>query len=270
MTTDPTDHGVARILSRSKLLKGFTPLELGAAPDPAEMTAEELGEYDDDLLEELAKLTLEERELRLQQARLLAGALWTASVIMVDHLFEDLKTVSRLDNTTTADIDSTWILVNLPRRFAHRYGPLFVQKFIVVTIDLTTSLARAWRAPDCVAGELALQCLLEEVQTVVELYNLDLQGDWRARLEDLMVEDFDYDMLYDNSLDGFEDDNHFMSRFRITPMRWGLVQTIQRVLQPPAVRPRLSRGRLSFGRHIRLRHSIGVNVSYQARRWGTS
>lgn len=220
MTTDSADHGVERILARSQFLKGFTPLELGAAPDPAEMTAEEMGEHDDDHLEELAGLTREERERRLHQARLLAGALWTASVLMVDHLFEDLKTVSQLDSITTADIDSTWILANLPRRFAHRYGPLFVQKLIVVTTDLTTSLARSWRAPDCVAGELALQCLLEEIQTVAELYSLDLQNDWRVRLEDLMVEDFDYDMLYDNSLDGFEDDNHFMTRFRITPMRF--------------------------------------------------
>ena len=95
-----------------------------------------------------------------------------------------------------------------------------MQKLIGLTTDLTTSLARSWRAPDCVAGELALKCLLEEVQTVVELYDLEVQNDWRERLEDLMVEDFDYDMLYDNSLDGFEDDGHFMSRFRITPMRF--------------------------------------------------
>ena len=91
MTTDPADDGIARIMARSQFLKGFTPLELGAAPNPAEMTAEEMGEYDDDHLEELAQLTLEERERRLQQARLLARALRTASVIMVDHSFEDLK-----------------------------------------------------------------------------------------------------------------------------------------------------------------------------------
>jgi hypothetical protein len=70
----------------------------------------------------------------------------------VDHLFEDLQTVSELDDITAKDIDKTWVLANLPRRFAHLYGPLFVQKLIVMTVDLTASLARSWRSPDCVAG----------------------------------------------------------------------------------------------------------------------
>lgn len=79
MTTDLADDGVARILARLQLLKGFTSLELGAASSPSEMNAEEMGQYGHEHLEELTQLTSEEPERRLRQARRLAGALWKAS-----------------------------------------------------------------------------------------------------------------------------------------------------------------------------------------------
>jgi hypothetical protein len=74
--------------------------------------------------------------------------------------------------------------------------------------------------PGLRCGELAVRCLLDETETVVELYDLDVPEYWRQQLEDVMVEDFDYGMLYDRSLDGFEDDHQFIDRFRITPMRF--------------------------------------------------
>lgn len=220
MTKDSSNDVVALILDRSKWLKGLSLVDLGAAPDPSTMSEQEKGEYELDHLEELAALSPEERQHRLRQAQLLGGALWSASVIMVDQLFDDLRTVSELTEITPADINGTRVLDNLPARFAHHYGPLFVQKFIVVTADLTASLARSWRSPDCVAAELAVRCLLDETETVVELHGLDVPERWRQNLEDMMVQDFDYDMLYDRSLDGFEDDQQFLDDFRITPMRF--------------------------------------------------
>lgn len=220
MRHEPEDDPAEYIRSRARYLKGLSLEDLGAAPDPTAMSAEEKRDYDSDHLEELAALSAQERERRHYQAELLAGALWHASVTMVDHLFEDLRTISDKTDLSAADLDGTWILPNLPPRFARRYGPLFVQKFIAVTVDMTASLARSWRSPDCVAGELALRCLLDEAETVVDLYGLDVPEYWREDLEDRLVEDFDYDMLYDLSLDGFENDPEFLDRFRIVPMRF--------------------------------------------------
>lgn len=184
------------------------------------MTDEEKAEYDLQELEELTELSADERAVRLRQAQLLAGVLWHASVVMVDQLFDDLQTVSELDEITLGDVDDTWVLASLPSRFAHCYGIGFTRKFLVIAAELTGTLARGWRQPDCVAGDLAVKCLLDQAETAAELFNLDLADNWRSDLEDQMVEDFDYDMLYDRSLDGFEDDSEFTDRFRIVPMRF--------------------------------------------------
>lgn len=220
MSQEHTDDQTEYIRASSGFLKGLTLEDLGAEPDPATMSEDEKREYDLVDLEELALLNPEERQRKKRQAELLAGALWHASVTMVDHLFEDLQAVSDQEDVGDAVLNGTWILCNLPPRFARHYGPLFVQKFIIVTADITASLARSWRSPDCVAGELAVRCLLEETETVVELYDLDVPEYWRSDLEDRLVEDFDYDMLYDPSLDGFEDDREFLDRFRVVPMRF--------------------------------------------------
>ncbi|MET4143761.1 hypothetical protein [Arthrobacter sp. UYCo732] len=215
-----TAENIERFLSHAALLKGIRLEDLGADPDPATMTEDDREQFELEDLDELARLSTAERELHLHQAKLLAGVLWTASVIMVDKLFEDLQAVSELETITERDIDQTWILANLPARFAHRYGPMFVRMFIVVTADVTATLAREWRSPDCVAGELAVRCLLDEAEVLVEAYDLDVPTHWRSDLEDALVEDFDYDMLYDRSLDGFEDDQAFLGQFRITPIRF--------------------------------------------------
>ncbi|MEJ1179603.1 MULTISPECIES: hypothetical protein [unclassified Pseudarthrobacter] len=65
-----------------------------------------------------------------------------------------------------------------------------------------------------------MKCLLDEAETVEELYELDVPAAWRNDLEDQLVQDFDYDFLYDMRLDGFEDDAQFMKKQRIAPMRF--------------------------------------------------
>lgn len=60
-------------------------------------------------------------------------------------------------------------------------------------------LIRGWTGPSCVAQELALRCLFDQVEIIQDLYDLDLPRDWRGMLEQHMFEDTDSEMLYQNA-----------------------------------------------------------------------
>lgn len=167
----------------------------------------------------MALVPAEVRDVSLRRARLLAGLLWHSSVVMIDQLYADLDTVSEMDEVTAADIDGTWVLSSLPTRFAAGYGVVFVRSFLVVAADLTGTLVRGWEPPGCVAAELALRCLLDQAELTADTYELDLADGWRERLEELLLEDTDSDMLYSRRMDGFENDGEMSTELGIAPMR---------------------------------------------------
>ena len=107
---------------------------------------------------------------------------------------------------TPADIAGTSVLSSLPPQFAASYDAKFTQKFIVVAADVTASLARGWTAPGCLAAELAVRCLLDQAEITEDIYELDLPEDWRADVEEVLLEDADSEALYSDSLDVLEDD----------------------------------------------------------------
>ena len=79
------------------------------------------------------------------------------------------------------------------------------RKFLVVAVDLTSRVSRGWSPLSCVAQELMLRCLLDEVDTLAEIYEVDLGEYWRDLLEQALFEDLDHELLYDPALDGFEE-----------------------------------------------------------------
>lgn len=122
MSQVPDDEPADFIRAGARFLKGLSLEDLGADPDLETMSEEEKSEYDLDHLEEIAQVSPQERKRKRDQAELLAGVLWHASVTMMDHLFEDLRAVSGKVDLSAADLDGTWILPNLPSRFTHYYG----------------------------------------------------------------------------------------------------------------------------------------------------
>ena len=140
------------------------------------------------------------------ETRLLAGLLWNSSSILIDQLFRDLGTLGELDDITPSDIAGTSVLSSLPPQFAASYDAKFTQKFIVVASDVTASLARGWTAPGCLAAELAVRCLLDQAEITEDIYELDLPDDWRAQVEEVLLEDADSQVLYAENLDVLEDD----------------------------------------------------------------
>ena len=146
------------------------------------------------------------RQKAVSQTRLLAGLLWNSSSILIDQLFRDLDTLSQLDAITPTDVAGTSVLSSLPPQFASSYDAKFTQKFIVVASDVTASLARGWTAPGCLAAELAVRCLLDQAEITEDIYELDLPEDWRAQVEEVLLEDADSEALYSDRLDDLEDD----------------------------------------------------------------
>lgn len=170
----------------------------------------------------------DERALGLRQATLLGGLLWSASATMTDHLFEDLADLDDAydSGSVTADavrqtVQQSFILHRLPRRYWHRFDPVFARRLTVAFADLTGRFTQGWREPACVAQELLLRALLDEVEVLVDTYELgegDLDEAWREVLEDTLLEDDDVDLLYQPHADGVENDEEFLSAVGSAPL----------------------------------------------------
>jgi hypothetical protein len=139
-------------------------------------------------------------------------------VILIDELFQDIHTLQEKESITREDITGTWVLSGLPPQYAEKYNGLFARRFLVVAADMTMKLAAGWTPPSCVAQELAVRCLLDQVEITADTHDLDLDPGWRGILTDRMLEDTDSDMLYDRSLDGFQHDERLNQQLRLAPM----------------------------------------------------
>ena len=194
------------LLTDAAKLTGLSLELLGLDPHPDDMTPEQRLQFDPEDLDEMAAVPPEERQKAVSQTRLLAGLLWNSSSILIDQLFRDLGTLSDLQEVTPPDIAGTSVLSSLPPQFAAGYDAKFTRKFIVVASDVTASLARGWTAPGCLAAELAVRCLLDQAQITEDIYELSLPDDWRAQVEEVLLEDADSQALYLDNLDVLEDD----------------------------------------------------------------
>lgn len=169
--------------------------------------------------DELRELDAKGRDAALHQASALAGCLIHASVIVVDQLIDDITKLREHRDDAEASIDDTWVLSDLPSRFAGKYDSLFAQKFLVALVDVTTRFTRSWQPLSCVAQELGLRILLDRVEIVADSADVVLDDGWRADLEELLFEDLDHEFLYDPALDGFEDEKEVQPS-DMAPMRF--------------------------------------------------
>lgn len=140
---------------------------------------------------------------RLQEATVLHGAIHWAYETFIDELLGDVSTLRQ----NPEDAAETTQISGLPPLQAASYGPLFAQRFLAVAFDLGTALATAFEAPACVAQELALKLVLDQVEVLADLLpNLGLAEDWRSTAEDMLFEDLDHELLYVPELDGISND----------------------------------------------------------------
>lgn len=217
MTGD--ENYVEHALQVGEGLAGLTLEQLGFEPRAEDLTEDQRSYLDADELEWAGSITPERRDRSLFQAKLLAGALWEASAVLIDQLFEDLDGLRDLDQVDRRDIANTFVLSGLPPRHADKYDVRFARQFLVIAVEMTGALARGWARPSCVAQELALRCLFDQVEIIQDLYDLDLPDGWRSLLEQHMLEDTDSEMLYQNAMDGFENDIELNMQLGLAPMK---------------------------------------------------
>jgi hypothetical protein len=180
------------------------------------------------------------RGRQLRSATLLAGLLWNASTPLIDELFNDVEELrAAAEPSDWAEVvANSSVLSGLPARFHRKVTPVVAAKFLVVAVDLTARLSQGWRPPSCVAQELMLRFLLDQVEALIDLYEVtDVDVDWRAGVEDVLFEDLDHELLYEAALDGFEEDEDFPGPPGMAPMdfeRWFVPFNASRRLPPYA------------------------------------
>ncbi len=190
------DDITEELLAEAGKLTGLSLELLGLDPHPDDMTPEQRLQFEPEDLDEMAAVSPQDQRKAVRQTLLLAGLLWNSSGILVDQLFRDLGTLTALDAVTPSDVAGSSVLSSLPPQFAASYDATFTRKFIVVASDVTASLVRGWTAPGCLAAELAVRCLLDQAEITEDIYELDLPEDWRAQVEDVLLEDADSQALY--------------------------------------------------------------------------
>ncbi|ACL42056.1 hypothetical protein Achl_4105 (plasmid) [Pseudarthrobacter chlorophenolicus A6] len=141
------------------------------------------------------------READRRQAQLVAGALWRGCARLLEGLFDDLCELGDLE-AAGGDVqdfieNESEVLHGLPPAFAQEYDSYFVRRFLVVAADMTTKLAGKWTPPSCVAQELAVRCLVGVTDAYLDEVDVDVERGWGSYVFDALVEDADYEFLYD-------------------------------------------------------------------------
>ncbi|HEY7031029.1 MAG TPA: recombinase family protein [Thermomicrobiales bacterium] len=132
-------------------------------------------------------------------------AIRRASIFVIDCLFLDLESVGQ----EGWDVATSFFGACLPRRYRRRYTPDFLRRFFVCVVVAARNLAQAEPAPvACLAEALAVRAIVDTARVRLEREGRTLDG---AAVEEEVLEDRDFEYLFDPAQDGVEDS--FFGRF---------------------------------------------------------
>lgn len=155
-----------------------------------------------------------------EAAELAAGALVYSTTILVDHLFNDVITLSTKKTKAAEREDVLWVLEELPAHYALQYTALFARRLHVTAVALTARLTQPhFGQLSCVAEELLLRILLTEAEVVLETCGLlddEVANAWEI-FRDEVYEDLDHEWLYNPAMDGIDEDPR-VAHLGIAPM----------------------------------------------------
>ncbi|TCC38869.1 hypothetical protein [Kribbella speibonae] len=161
-------------------------------------TPEDRGDWGDD--------TPTEEDL-LAERRLL-GAVILASIYIIDECIDDIQTVGSAVVDPDGDLDpemyaDTFVWDNFPPRFRASYDPEFYAKVLVSAVKVSHDLANPnSERPACVAEEIIVNAICKYAYDLMD--NAGLEHD--VVLEDLILDDTDFELLFSDDMDGVEDD----------------------------------------------------------------
>ncbi|WP_395364873.1 hypothetical protein ACHGLA_29680 [Streptomyces sp. YH02] len=144
-----------------------------------------------------------------EAAELAAGALVYASEVLIDELYDDVRTLADEETNVAECRAELWHLAELPPRYGLAYDELFARRFLVTAIALTTRFTDgSFRQLGCLAEELVLKLLLQQAHSTLDLYGLlgDEVAECLDRFADEVYEDMDFEWLYDDARDGVDED----------------------------------------------------------------
>ncbi|MFF1694656.1 hypothetical protein ACFVXC_13650 [Streptomyces sp. NPDC058257] len=226
-TTMETDAIRSKIRTMAPRLAAFGAGMFGVREDEGTGEAEGAGEDEEGREGEDEEWRAGEAEsggdsggISTEDAELAAGALIWGTDVLMDELFQDAHALDR-EGTNVAECDRPmWLLDELPPRYALQYDARFARRFLVTAIALTTRLTvGSFKELSCVAEELVLKLLLREAEVTLETFGLLDEGVSAAldRFADLVYEDMDHELLYDDSMDGV-DESEVGAALGIAPM----------------------------------------------------
>jgi hypothetical protein len=138
-------------------------------------------------------------EVPLETSYAQREAIRRASIFLTDSLFLDLASVGRAGWS----LDDSYFDACLPRRYRLHYSPDFLRRFFVCVAVASWNLAQAEPGPvACLAEALAVRAIVETARMLLELEGRTL--DFEA-VEHEVLEDTDFEYLFDPAQDGVED-----------------------------------------------------------------
>lgn len=126
-------------------------------------------------------------------------ALYSAAEMMEEGILDDLAAFH--NGSWEAEYSVT--VSGLPQRYLLRYTPQFIRRFDMCLLTVIWKLGQRQRILlSCVAEELAAYSLIQVATGILE--TTDEETDFNA-FKELLFEDIDFELLYDNAFDGIEE-----------------------------------------------------------------
>ncbi|TDW24135.1 hypothetical protein [Kribbella kalugense] len=140
--------------------------------------------------------------------RRLLGAITLAAISIIDECIADMQTIGAAEMDSDAELDpetyaDTFVWDYFPPRFRASYDPQFFAKVLVSVVKVSHDLANpAAGRPACIAEEIIVNAICKYAYALMDEAGLDYDAD----LEELLLDDADFELLFSKDMDGVEDD----------------------------------------------------------------
>ena len=147
-------------------------------------------------------------EVDLLAERRLLGAVMLASIHIIDECIDDIQAIGSAEAEPDGDLDpeiyaDTFVWDNFPPRFRASYDSEFFAKVLVSAVKVSHDLANPnSERPACIAEEIIVNAICKYAYALMD----DAGVECEVSLEDLILDDDDFELLFSEDMDGVEDD----------------------------------------------------------------